>query len=343
MTSTSNGPKKPYKTPLGRRLKYLVQDTGHAAKKATRKVTDPVRDARARSSRPAKPKATRDEKTGTAPSVPRRREPGARELGERPVAPERRRPATRREQEARRAGKRRGRRARRRALPKPTAAGTAAAITRFGDRSSRFIRGAVAPLGPPLVTAGAFGRRALAWLARVVTPLRAALFVAAAAAILLGISQFADYRGVAVGVPDYAAFSDAELVAPAPQVDRQEAGSAHAYVLVPVAVIALALLFLCARGRWQLGLVVSLLGLFGVAVSLIVDVASGLDESVQAIAYEGVEARLLEGFWVQLFAAGVLVAGGLLVTRYGRRNAKRVPKPRRRRAQAVGPARASAT
>ena len=345
MTSTSNGPKKPRKTPLGRRLKYLAQDAGYATKKAARKVTDPIRDSKP--SRPrARPKPTAAAKKAEAPvrrpKAPARkpRRPaasrkastsGARELGERP-APRRRPAAAKRPRAAR---KRRG-------LPKPTAAGTSAAITGFGERSSKAIRGAVAPLGPPLAGLAAIGRRGVTWLAKVVTPLRAALLVAAAAAILLGISQFVDYRGVAVGVADYAAYEDVGIVAPAPQVDRDPAGSAHAYLLVPVAAIALVLLVLCARGRWQLGWIVSLLGLFGIAVSLLVDVSAGLDESVQAIAYEGVEAQLIEGFYAQLFAAVVLVFGGLLVSRYARRTERRVPRARRR-AAGVEPARAGAT
>ena len=221
------------------------------------------------------------------------------------------------------------------------APGVAAAITGFGERCSKVIRGAVAPLLPPLLGLAALGRRGIAWLATALTPLRAALIVTAAAAILLAISQFVDYRGVAVGVPDYAAYADAEAVAPAPQVDREPAGSAHAYLLVPVAAIAIALLFAAARGRWQLGRIVSLLGVLAIAVTLIVDVPAGLDESAQAIAYSGVEAQLVEGFWVQLFSGAVLVFGGLLVSHYARRSSRRASRTRRR-AAAVGPARASA-
>ncbi len=226
-------------------------------------------------------------------------------------------------------------------MRRPSASGVAAAITRFGERSSKLIRGALAPLAPPLLGLASLGRRGLSRLSVALTPLRAAIAATALAAILLGVSQFVDYRGVAVGVPEYAAYADAEIVAPAPEVDRQPAGSAHAYLLVPVAVAALALLFGVARGRWQLGRVVSLLGVLAIAIALVVDVPAGLDESAQSVAYAGVEAHLIEGFWVQLFSAAVLVFGGLLVSRYARKSKRRVSRSRSRAAR-VGPARASA-
>ena len=110
----------------------------------------------------------------------------------------------------------------------------AAAITRFGERASKLILGVLAPLAGPLAAIAALAGRALRALESAITPLRATIAVTALAAILLGISQFVDYRGVAVGIADYSAYADVEVVAPAPQADRQPAGSAHAYVLVPL-------------------------------------------------------------------------------------------------------------
>lgn len=186
-----------------------------------------------------------------------------------------------------------------------------------------------------LLAAVVLARKGLARLATQVTPLRAVIAVTALAAVLLGVSQFVDYRGVAVGGDSYAAYVDVEPVAPAPQVDRQTAGSAHAYLLLPLALVALALLVACARGRWQLGRVVSLLGLAAIAVSILVDAPAGLDESEQSIAYAGAQAKLIEGFYVQVFAAAVLVVGGLLASRYARRSSRR--RAPRRRAAAVRP------
>ena len=328
----STGGKTPsrrgHRTPLSRRLRYFAQDTAYAVKKAGRRVADPIRDARPKSRR-------RKPKPAALSATPKARRPATRKSAEKsPRAGER--PARRRRPRGRRPGRARAR-ASRPARRRPTAARAATAITRFGERCSRLIRGALAPLLVPFVGLFALGRRSLAWLASAVTPLRGVLGVALLAAVLLGVSQFVDYRGVAVGAPDYAAYSGADLVAPAPQVDREPAGSAHAYVLVPVAVLAIALLLLAARGRWQLGRVVSLLGVLAIAIALVVDAPAGLDESAQAIAYSGVEAHLIEGFWVQLVSAGVLVAGGLLVSRYARRERRPAPRARRRAAKAAPP------
>ena len=159
------------------------------------------------------------------------------------------------------------------------------------------------------------GRAAIAIGERVVTPVRAVGAVVLAAAVLLGVSQFVDYRGVGIGVPLY---EGVEAVAPPPQTDREPAGSAHSYVLLPVAILAIAALVLAVRGRWRLGRAISLLGVVGIAVSLLIDVPKGLDEGLAARDFEGAEATLLEGFWVQLASAGVLVVAGLLLGRYVR-------------------------
>jgi hypothetical protein len=159
------------------------------------------------------------------------------------------------------------------------------------------------------------GRGALAVAERIVTPPRAVAVVVLAAATTLGVSQFVDYRGVGIGASLY---EGVEAVAPPPQTDREPAGSAHSYVLLPVAALAVLAVGFALRGRWRLGRAISLLGLAGVAVSLLVDVPQGLDEGIAARDFEGTEASLLEGFWVQLASSGVLVVAGLLLGRYVR-------------------------
>jgi hypothetical protein len=216
-----------------------------------------------------------------------------------------------------------------RSKARPVARRAALRITAFGERASKLISAAAAPIIAGLIAIAGLCRRGLAWLAVTITPLRAVIAVTAIAAVLLGVSQFVDYRGVAVGVDDYAAYSDVETVAPAPQVDLRPAGEPHSYLLLPLAVIALALLAASARGRWQLGRAISLLGFVALAVSVAVDVPAGLDEGEQAITYASVDAQLLEGFWIQVVSAAVLVAGGLLVSRYARPEARRAPTRRR--------------
>jgi hypothetical protein len=173
----------------------------------------------------------------------------------------------------------------------------------------------------------------------VVTPSRVVAAVVLSAAVLLGVSQFVDYRGVGIGVPLYEGI---EAVAPPPQTDRQPAGSAHSYILLPVAVLALGAMAFALRGRWQLGRAISLLGVVGIVVSLLIDIPAGLDEGEAALGFEGAEAMLVEGFWVQLASSAVLVVTGLLLGRYVRlergpaRRARRSRVRRRRRQPGTG-------
>jgi hypothetical protein len=148
---------------------------------------------------------------------------------------------------------------------------------------------------------------------REVTPLRAALAVAAAAAIALAGSQFADYRAISIGTGDYVGV---DTVAPPPEVAdaRDSAGSAHAWLGIPLAVAALVVVFLCARGNRRAAWWLAPIGLATIAISLIVDAPKGLDEGSAAVAYEGAEASLLGGFWVQLACAALLVALAPLIS-----------------------------
>ena len=163
---------------------------------------------------------------------------------------------------------------------------------------------------PLLVAAFELGRRALAWAEREVLPVHGLIAVALVAALALGASQFVDYRGISVGTPDYAGV---DTVAPAPEVDRAEAGSAHGWVLLPVAILAAATVVVSALGRWRLARLLVPLGLAAVLVSLAIDAPKGLDEGAAAISYEGAAASLLEGFWVQLVSGCVLIFCGPLL------------------------------
>ncbi len=176
-------------------------------------------------------------------------------------------------------------------------------------RLSRSLRG-------PMLAVAAGARATVRAAERVVTPARAVGVVVLAAAIALIASQFVDYKGVEIGSGLY---KGVESIAPAPQTDRATAGSAHLYVLIPCAVLAVAALAFAARGRWQAGRAVSLAGAAGIAVSLLVDLPKGLDEGATALGFEGAQARLVEGFWVQLAASAVLLVCGVLLAAYVRR------------------------
>jgi hypothetical protein len=151
-------------------------------------------------------------------------------------------------------------------------------------------------------------------------PVRGVLIAAVGCALLLGLSQFADYRGVAIGVDELD--SGIAPVAAAPELEREEIGSAHAYAMVPAALLAIAILLAAARsGRWQLCRLSALIGIVVIAVSFLVDRPTGLDEGNLARHFAGVEAQLLGGFWAQVFAGVGLIATSLLLGAEIRREA----------------------
>lgn len=174
----------------------------------------------------------------------------------------------------------------------------------------------------------------LAGVSKALTPARVLLTVALGCALLLGLSQFADYRGVAIGIGNYD--PSVQSVAPAPELERDELGSAHGYAMVPAAVLAIAVLVLAVRrGRWQLCRLAALVGVAAVVVAILVDRPAGLDEGTLVRDFAGVEARLLGGFWVQLLAgAGLAVSSLLLGAELRRARVDRAPVrggPSRRR------------
>jgi len=179
--------------------------------------------------------------------------------------------------------------------------------------------------------------RAATAASRPVTPARATAAVVIAAGACLVASQFIDYRAVEIGQPGYAGLTEG---AQAPTTDIRTAGEAHAYLLVPVGVLAMALgLLALRRDRRRLGLPVVLLGLVSLAVILLVDLPSGLDEGAQTSRFAGASAVLEDGFFAELAAAGGMVLAGLLyyarpclirISSSGRAASGRRRRPRRR-------------
>lgn len=164
---------------------------------------------------------------------------------------------------------------------------------------------------PVALAAGRAASAGSAFAQRRVAPAHGTLAVALAALAVLAISQFFDYRGISVGTGEYT--GGVELVAPAPEVSRERAGEAHAWVVLPIAAAGLAVLALAALGRRGLARALVLVGAAVIAIVLLIDMPEGLDEGTAAVAYEGAKAQLLEGFWAQLAAAAVLIVCGLLL------------------------------
>jgi hypothetical protein len=161
-----------------------------------------------------------------------------------------------------------------------------------------------------LALTGAAYRLAL----RHLTPARAVAAVCLAAIVALAASQWLDYRGISVGTDAYS--GDLEAVAPAPDVDRERAGDAHAWAMLPLALAGAVVLAGALAGRARAAWLLTALGIAAIVIAVAIDAPQGLDEGTAAVAYQGAEARLLEGFWVQIAAGAVLIAGGLLLPRY---------------------------
>jgi hypothetical protein len=222
-------------------------------------------------------------------------------------------------------------------------------------RGSREARRGAAWLGPRLrpplallfgaiATGERWVRRACSRLVRAasaaserITPSRAAALAVIAAGACLVASQFIDYRAVEIGQPGYAGLPE---VARAPTTDARTAGAAHAYLLVPVGLLAVALGLLgLRREAGRLGLLVAALGLLSLAVILLVDLPHGLDEGTQTSRFAGTSAVLEDGFYAELAAAGGMVLAGLLyyarpcrirISLSGRAASARRRRPRRR-------------
>jgi hypothetical protein len=142
-----------------------------------------------------------------------------------------------------------------------------------------------------------------------VTPARAIAGVILAAAICLIVSQFITYSSVEIGQPAYAGLPSATP----PSVDGETAGEAHAYVLVPLALLAaLAAVAAMRTERRGLGRVVLVIGLLCLAPILLVDLPAGQDVGAQSSRFAAAKAVLQDGFYAELAAAAGLVMGGLL-------------------------------
>ena len=168
-----------------------------------------------------------------------------------------------------------------------------------------------------------------------VTPRRTVAAVAVAAAAALVVSQWLDYRAVSVGTPAHQ--GEVDLVAPAPDIARDRAGEAHAWVMIPIAALGATGVLLAYRGRMRGGWLAVAAGLGAVGIAAGIDAPKGLDEGPAAIAYEGASAHLLEGFLAQIASGAALAGAALLLLAYARREAA----PARRNAAARRPARRS--
>jgi hypothetical protein len=200
------------------------------------------------------------------------------------------------------------------ALLRPLAPQVAAALFALVRALGAVLSGVLVVGSRVRATIVAVARALIRWMDAHVTAARVCAALAIAAAAAIAASQFVDYRGIAIGADQYQ--GDAGEVAPVPQLNRELTGDAHAYLMLPLALLAIILASLALRGRPRLALLVSLIGLAGIVVTLAVDLPQALDTGRIGEAYEGTEARLLTGFWIQLIGSAVLLAAGLALARF---------------------------
>lgn len=149
---------------------------------------------------------------------------------------------------------------------------------------------------------------------RALTPIRTGALASLVAGGLLVGSQFLDYRGVAVGAPLYK--GQIAVDAPAPVTATAVAGTAHYWVMIPIALVAaLAAAGSLRRDDRRPGIALMALGAVVVVVALTVDLPQALDP-VHALPYSDASPRLLGGFWAELLAGiSLLIAGTVVVRR----------------------------
>jgi len=185
-----------------------------------------------------------------------------------------------------------------------------------------------------LLALAARARRFSTAASAVLTPRRAICLAILVAAGCLLAAQFADYRAVEVGQGAYAGLP----ATGAPTVGGETAGQAHAYLLVPVALLAGLLALVAARGerRDGVGRVVFGLGLVSLATILLVDLPAGLDVGAEAARFSGAEAVLYDGFYAEIAAAAGLMLGGALLVLAPKATARYYARPCRTRTSLLG-------
>lgn len=181
--------------------------------------------------------------------------------------------------------------------------------------------------GKGLTALGRVWRRALATagriavaLDRVATPHRALVLVAGIAAVILGVAQFKGLGTIEIGQAGYDGIED---LVRAPTTSNTTPAGSHTRIFVPIAAVALLAVVVIGLGgatataarfsRWRrlAAMTLTMIGLLTLVVTLLIDLPNATDTAEVALAYEGVSARLLSGFWLELTAGAALAVAGL--------------------------------
>ncbi len=155
---------------------------------------------------------------------------------------------------------------------------------------------------------------------KVLTPHRALLLIGAVAAVILGISQYKGLGSIEIGQAGYSGIED---LARAPAIDKTTPAGVHTRIFIPLAALAFAAVVVVGLGsagslakrlsgyRRFASMVLVAIGLLILVVALLIDLPDATDTTEASLAYSGVQARILGGFWLELAAGAALTISGL--------------------------------
>ena len=150
--------------------------------------------------------------------------------------------------------------------------------------------------------------------------LRIAWAVALAGTLAVIAAQFMDYTGfeLVAGGP-----AGANEVAPPPVEFTERVGPDQLWAGLVLGLAGLVALRFAWGGMWRLGRSVAMIGAVMLILSFAVLLRNGTDGSTEvdgvpsdpALAYAGVEEKLLGGFWVQLAGSAAMAGAGIAMAR----------------------------
>ena len=199
------------------------------------------------------------------------------------------------------------------------------------EAAGKVVLAAARAAWPPLLAIWRLVVVVVAIGARVITPARMTAVVTLCAAVALIGSQFADYRAVQVGQPQY---QSVESVAPAPAVASRDPRTAHGDWLIAIGAASIVVVAVSYGRRWRLARLLIVLGGAAVAVAVLHDHDVGLRAGQVGLDYEGASPVLLGGYWAEIVAGGLLMICGPLLAVHLGREGRRAPERRRRRRHA---------
>jgi hypothetical protein len=122
--------------------------------------------------------------------------------------------------------------------------------------------------------------------------------------------------GFALIVAEFLTYREIVAVTVVPEGGRTTGGSHHGYALGLIGLVSLPMSYGAVLGGSRpASAALVVLGALALAIALIVDLPSLDDTGLIGRTYDLAEANPAIGFWIEIAAAGVLLAGGLLLLR----------------------------